>query len=157
MSTLSGIVGGSFIGTQGVQGIQGTIGTGSQGVQGVSGTFGVITSSATTTVSSPLSWNSGTQSQYSLTALANALTINADSGTPSDGQRMTFRIEDNGTPRVITFTGGVSKGFRNFGTSLVVSGSNFTLTTVASKTYYIGCIYNNTDSRWDIVSLASDE
>tara|TARA_R110000868_G_scaffold19150_5_gene82791 strand:+ start:3686 stop:4402 length:717 start_codon:yes stop_codon:yes gene_type:complete len=111
---------------------------------------------ATTSVTSPLAWNSDSYSQYALTALANALTLNADAGTPVDGQKMTFRFEDNATPRVITFTGGASKAFRNIGTSLVVSGSNWTLTTVASKTYYIGCIYNAADSRWDIVSLASE-
>jgi hypothetical protein len=103
-------------------------------------------------VSSPLSWNSDSYAQYSLTALANTLTINADSGSPVDGQKMTFRIKDSGVSRVVTFTGGSSKSFRNIGTSLTANGSNVALTTTASKISYIGCIYNAADARWDIVT-----
>jgi hypothetical protein len=111
---------------------------------------------AQTTTTSPWAWNSDSYDQQSFSALANALTINADAGTPTDGQKTVFRFEDNGTGRVLTFTGGVSKGFRPVGVTLTVSGSNFTYTTVASKTVYIGCIYNALDSRWDVVAVAQE-
>ena len=111
-----------------------------------------VTSAASTT--SPLAWTSDSNDEYAYTALANALTLNADAGTPVDGQKIVFRFKDNGTARVLTFTGGVSKGFQPIGVSMTTSGSNFTYTTTINKITYFGCIYNAGDSRWDIVAIA---
>lgn len=111
-----------------------------------------VSSAASTT--SPLAWNSDSYDEYAYTALANALTLNADAGTPVDGQKIVFRFKDNGTARVLTFTGGVSKGFQPIGVSMTTSGSNFTYTTTINKITYFGCIYNAGDSRWDIVAIA---
>jgi len=111
---------------------------------------------AQTTTTSPWAWNSDSYDQQSFSALANALTINADAGTPVDGEKQILRFEDNATPRILTFTGGVSKGFRDLTGQLTVSGSNFTYTTVASKLVYFGCIYNTADSRWDIVAVTQE-
>lgn len=107
-----------------------------------------------TTSASSLTPNSDNADQYNYTALAAAITIAADGGTPADGQRLVFRVKDNATPRVITFTGGVSKGFRPVGVTLTASSSNWTYTTTASKTVYFGCVYNSADSRWDIIALS---
>jgi len=112
--------------------------------------------SNTASITSPLAFNSNNFDQYSATAQAAALTINADAGTPADGQKLIFRILDNGTPRTITFTGGVANGFRPIGTALTVSGSNFTYTTVANKTVYFGCTYNAAAARWDIIGLSAE-
>ena len=111
---------------------------------------------AQTTTTSPWAWSSTSYDQQSFSALANALTINADAGTPLDGQKNIFRIEDNGTPRILTFTGTVSKGFRPIGVTMSVSGSDFTYTTTANKTTYFGCVYNAVDARWDIVAIAQE-
>lgn len=111
---------------------------------------------AQTTTASPWAWNSDDYDQQSFSALANALTINADAGTPTDGQRTVFRFKDNATPRVITFTGGSSKAFKDASGLLTVSGSNWTYTTTASKLTYIGCIYNAADSRWDVVAVSQE-
>ena len=110
---------------------------------------------AQTTTASPWAWNSDSYDQQSFSALANALTINADAGTPVDGEKQILRFKDNGTPRVLTFTGGASKAFRDMTGQLTVSGSNFTYTTVASKTVYFGCVYNTADSRWDIIAVTA--
>ncbi len=110
--------------------------------------------SSTASISSPLAWNSDNFDQYAATAQSTAFTISADAGTPTDGQKAVFRILDNGTPRVITFTGGASKAFRPVGVTLTVSGSDFTYTTTANKTVYFGCVYNSAASRWDIVALS---
>lgn len=99
--------------------------------------------------SSPLAWNSDSYDAYHITALANALTINADSGTPTNGQKMIFRIKDNGTARALTWTTGASKAFRAIGVTLPT-------TTVAGKTVYVGCIYSDADSRWDAVAVAQE-
>ena len=112
--------------------------------------------SSTTSIASPLAWNSSNFDLYAATAQAGALTINADAGTPSNGQKIIFRFKDNGTARALTFTAGVSNGFRAVGVYIPVSGGNLVYTTTINKTVYFGCIYNTADSRWDIVALSQE-
>lgn len=105
--------------------------------------------SSTASISSPLAWNSDNFDQYAATTQANALTINADAGTPTNGQKIVFRFKDDGTPQTLTWTTGVSKGFREIGVSLPTN-------TIANKTVYVGCIYNAADDRWDAVAVAQE-
>jgi hypothetical protein len=84
--------------------------------------------------------------QYNVTALAQAATIAAPSGTPTNGQRLVLRIKDNGTGRVLTWTTS-SGAYRAIGTTLPI-------TTIANKTVYVGCIYNAADTFWDVVAVA---
>ena len=105
--------------------------------------------SSAASITSPLAWNGNNFDQYAATAQAAALTINADAGTPTDGQRIMFRFEDNGTPRALTWTTGVSKGFRAVGVTLPT-------TTVATKVLYVGCIYNLADDRWDALAVGQE-
>jgi trimeric autotransporter adhesin len=101
-------------------------------------------------VTSPLAWNSTSYDEYAITALANALTINADANaSPADGQKMMFRFKDNGTARALTWTTGSTNSFRAVGITLPT-------TTVASKIVYIGCVYNAADSRWDAVAVSQE-
>ncbi|CAB4122808.1 hypothetical protein UFOVP32_72 [uncultured Caudovirales phage] len=102
-----------------------------------------VTSTAT------LAWNSDSADFLTVTALAAAMTISADSGSPVDGQAFTFRIKDNNTARGLFFTTGATKAFRAMGVTLPS-------TTVATKTTYIGCIYNATDFRWDVVAVTTE-
>lgn len=104
---------------------------------------------AQTTTTSPWAWNSDSFDQQSFSALANALTINADAGTPTDGQRTILRFKDDGTARALTWTTGASKAFRAIGVTLPT-------TTVIGKTTYVGCIYNTADSRWDVVAVTTE-
>lgn len=114
--------------------------------------------SSTTSISSPLAWNSDNFDLYAATAQAGALTISADSATtgPTNGKKMIFRLTCDGTARTITFTGGVSKGFKPVGVTLTTSGSDFTYTLTINKTTYFGCIYNTGSSRWEIVALSQE-
>lgn len=112
--------------------------------------------SSTTSFSTPLSWNSDSYDEFAATAQAGNVTINADSGTPTDGQKVLFRITCDGSPRTITFTGGAAKAFKPVGASLTVSGSDFTYTATASKTVYFGAIYNTTSARWEVVALSQE-
>jgi len=106
--------------------------------------------SSAANVTSPLAWNSTSFDEYAITALANALTINADANaSPADGQRIMFRFKDNGTARALTWTTGATNAFRAVGVTLPT-------TTVASKLVYIGCIYNSADSRWDAVAVSQE-
>jgi hypothetical protein len=83
--------------------------------------------------------------QYNITALAVPTTIAAPSGTPVNGQKLTLRIVDNGTARALTWTT-TSGAYRIVGTTLPT-------TTVASKTIYVGCIYNAEAVFWDVVAV----
>jgi len=105
--------------------------------------------SSSTTWTSPLAWNSDSFDQYQATAQAGNVTISADAGTPTNGQKMIFRIKDNGTARTLTWTTGTTNSFRVVGTTLPT-------TTVANKTIYVGCIYNSADSRWDVVMVTQE-
>lgn len=75
-----------------------------------------------------------------ITALAANLTINAHSGTPVQGKVLIFRIKDNGTIRTLAW----NAIYRAIGVTLPTA-------TVANKTFYIGFIWNATDSVWDCV------
>lgn len=93
--------------------------------------------------------NANTDTQVSVTALAVPATIASPSGTPSDGQSLVIRIEDNGTARALTWTTGASGAYRPVGITLPT-------TTVATKAVYIGCKYNSTDLRWDAIALSQE-
>ena len=101
------------------------------------------------TVTSPLAWDSNSYDIYDLTALAGNLTINADAGTPTNGQKILFRIKDSGSTRTLTWTSGTSKSFREIGTLLPT-------TTTANKVVYVGAVYNSTDSRWDVIAVGQE-
>jgi hypothetical protein len=112
----------------------------------LSTTGGVTVRTVAVASASPILPTSDTADQYNVTALAAAVTISAPSGTPTNGQKLTLRIVDNGTARALTWTT-TSGGYRVIGTTLPT-------TTVISKTVYIGCIYNSTDVFWDVVAVA---
>jgi hypothetical protein len=82
--------------------------------------------------------------QYNLTAQAVGLTVAAPIGTPVDGNRLTIRILDNGTAQTISWNG-----------TYTVMGIPLPSTTTASKMIYVGCIYNATNTRWDVVAISN--
>lgn len=82
--------------------------------------------------------------QYNITALAQALTINAPEGVPVDGNKLTIRLLDNGTNRALTWN-----------STYTVIGTVLPTSTTANKMSYIGCIYNSTDSRWDVIAVTT--
>jgi fructose-specific component phosphotransferase system IIB-like protein len=81
---------------------------------------------------------------YAYTALAANLTINAPTGTPVDGEKLMFRILDNGTARTLTW----NATFTSMGISIPT-------TTVANKTTYVGAIYNANNTRWDVIAVTT--
>lgn len=106
-----------------------------------------ISSAASDTT--PLDWNSDNYDYIELSAQAEAITISADSGTPTRGQSMLFVFKDDGTARALTWTTGASKAFRAVGVTLPT-------TTVISKTVYVGCKYNATADRWDAIAVGQE-
>ena len=88
-----------------------------------------------------------TADEYTVTALAQAASVAAPSGTPTDGQKLVLRIKDNGVARALTWTT-TSGAYRVVGTTLPT-------TTTAGKVTYVGCIYNGQDVFWDVVAVAT--
>jgi hypothetical protein len=94
-----------------------------------------VTSSATVT---PTSSND----LVIITAQAVGLTLANPTGTFAEGQPLMIRIKDNGTAQTIAF-----------GTNYRAIGITLPTTTVAGKYMYLGIMYNNVDSKWDILGL----
>ncbi len=81
---------------------------------------------------------------YAYTALAAALTINAPTGTPVNGDKLMFRIKDNGGSQTLTW----NAAFRAIGVTLPTA-------TTASKITYVGAIYNAAESVWDVIAAVT--
>lgn len=80
---------------------------------------------------------------YVVTALAENATIAVPTGTPAEGQALTFRIKDNGTSRTLTW----NAIYRVMGVTLPTS-------TVIGKELYVSCAYNAVATKWDVLSVA---
>jgi hypothetical protein len=84
-------------------------------------------------------------SQFNITALAANITGFTVTGTPNDGQELTVRILDNGTPRTITW-----------GSSFASSGSATLLSiTVANMTHTVKLIYDANKGKFYCLSCDS--
>jgi hypothetical protein len=81
---------------------------------------------------------------YAYTALAAGLTINAPTGTPVDGDKLIFRLLDNGTSRALTWNA-----------TYTVIGVTLPTATTINKTTYVGCIYNANNTRWDVIAVTT--
>lgn len=97
-----------------------------------------VTSSATVTAAS-------TNDLVKITAQAAGLTLANPTGTFAEGQALIYRIKDNGTARSIAF-----------GTKFRALGVTLPTTTTISKTTYVGCIYNSTDDKFDVIASLTE-
>lgn len=97
------------------------------------------TSTATFTI------NADEETMGVLTAMAAATTIAAPTGTPVQGQKLMLRFKDDGTSRALTW----NAVWRAIGVTLPAA-------TTASKTLYIGAVYNSTDSKWDVIAVKEE-
>lgn len=80
--------------------------------------------------------------EYVLTAVATATTFST-TGTPVNGQKLIIRFKDAGVAKGLTWDAVFN-----------VIGVTLPTTTVASKTHYVGCVYNSTSSKWDVLAVA---
>jgi hypothetical protein len=106
----------------------------------VTNRIGTVASASTITPTS------NTADQYNVTALATTASFAIPSGTPTDGQRLSIRIEASSTQTISWVT--TAGGYRVIGTTLPTSAPS-------GKTIYVGCIYNEQDSFWDVVAVAT--
>ena len=91
-----------------------------------------VTSSATVTPTSA-------DDMVKVTAQAADLTLANPTGTFVEGQVLVVRVKDNGTSRSLTY----GSYYRAFGQALPTS-------TVISKTLYLTCVFNSTDTKFDV-------
>ena len=68
--------------------------------------------------------------------------IQNPTGTPINGQVLKFRITDSGG----------SSGTISYGSEFSAFGVALPTTITSGKTLYLGCIYNSTDTTWDVVA-----
>ena len=99
-----------------------------------------ITSSATPTPA----WD--TTDEFTVTALAADATFAAPTGTPTEWQVLLIRIKDDWTARTLAWN------------AIYRASSDLALptTTVISKTLYLQFVYNDTDSKWDLLGLLNN-
>lgn len=103
-----------------------------------------ITSRVSTSTGGNYSLNSNNLDVVTIAPTSN-ITISVDAGSPTEGQKLIFRIT-SATSYNLTFTPGLGeKGFRQVG--VTVPG-----TTVVDKVMYIGCMYNDVVDVWDIIA-----
>lgn len=74
-----------------------------------------------------------------------AITLNNPTGTAIEGHGMIIRLRDDGTARAISY-----------GTQYRAVGVAMPTTTVSGKLTVIGIQFNNTDTKWDVVSVAQE-
>lgn len=101
---------------------------------------------STITTSATPSPNSDTTDIFTITALSDATaTFAAPSGIPVNGQKLIIRITSDASIRTLAWNSGA--GGYSAGTDVPLPTA-----TVASKTQYVGFIYNSTSSRWNCVA-----
>lgn len=98
-----------------------------------------------TTTASSITLNVGTYDQVAVTALAEACSIEEPIGSPLDGDKILYCIKDNATPRTLTW----NSIFRDLFAVLPTS-------TVASKTTYALCRYNEASAKWDVLDSRTE-
>jgi hypothetical protein len=110
----------------------------------------------TTSFSTSLTPTNALFDQYCATSQDTNLTINAPTGTPANGDKLTFRIKSDGVAtRTVTLATGSNGAFRAIGVTLPVTvGAAGGSTGI--KTAYIGCSYNADDQRWDVIAVGQE-
>jgi len=105
-------------------------------------------STVTTTIASsatPTPARASKKTRYVITALAEATTFGAPTGTPVDGDLLWIRIKDNGTARAL-----------DWNAIYVAKGVDKPTTTTISKELNILYSYNSADSKWGCISVAEE-
>ena len=126
-------------------------GTNIKTVDGVSllgsGNIKIGTRTSTTTSAASITPNVDSYDNFELTALAVGFTLNNQTGTPVNFQKLMLRIKDNGSAQTI-----------GFGTNYVAGGVALPTTTVAGKYMHLGFIYNTANSlnKWMLVALTQE-
>lgn len=150
----TGIQGQTGISLQGGTGIQGETGikgsTGIQGSTGIAGGTGIkgstgiqayplVTSVVTSTTPTP---NANTTDIYVITALATDATFGSPTGSPNNGQTLSFRVYDNGSAHNLIWNA-----------IYVQAGVTLPNVTVPGSYTYVGSMFNSESTKWDVLAV----
>jgi hypothetical protein len=106
-------------------------------------TYNLVLSQAS---ASSLTPNVDQYSMYAFTALAAGLTINAPTGTLTDGRQLEFRIYDNGTTRALTWNAIFKAGVYALPAA-----------TVVGQILYVQVQYDSNRAVWDVINVTSGD
>jgi hypothetical protein len=106
----------------------------------------IVNSQSTADASSITPTGNYKENEHYVTALEQALTINAPSGTASNGNTLMIRIKDDGTTRSLTWN-----------SAYTWIGTTEPEDTTASKVLYVGAIYNSTSEKWEVLSVVEED
>lgn len=81
--------------------------------------------------------NANNTDLFILTAQAETAFFGAPTGSPKNGQKLMFRIKDNGTPQTLHW-------------NAIYASDALPNITIAHNTLYIACIYNEDEEKWDV-------
>jgi len=98
-----------------------------------------------TTAGSSLTASVTNTSAIVINAQDQDFSISLPTGSPEEGQKLLFRILDDGTSRSMTW----NVTFRVIGVTLPTA-------TTAGKVLYVGCIYNANASKWDVIAVSQE-
>ena len=101
-----------------------------------------VTSTTSSATPTP---NVANEDVYILTALAVNATFGSPAGPPVQSTKLLIRVKDNATPRTLAW----NAIYRAVGVTLPT-------TTTANKTLYVGCVYNSTDTKWDVIAVTQE-
>ena len=96
----------------------------------------------TTATAATITPNLDVTDQYTVTAMASVLTIATPTGTLTDGQNLIIRLYGATTPYALTWAA-----------AYAAIGVTIPTTTVASKYTYVGCKYNSTSTKFDVLAV----
>jgi hypothetical protein len=105
--------------------------------------FATVTTIASSATPTPT--GDGRENELYVTALAANAVFAAPSGTPANGNKITIRVKDDGTPRTL--------GYNAIYRFIDVTGPT---TTIANKTLYMAGKYNSADSTVDILAVGQE-
>jgi hypothetical protein len=84
--------------------------------------------------------------------ICNGMTVNmafgAPTGSPAQGTKLIIRIKDDGTSHTISW----DATYHPIGVTLPLATA-----TLGDRILYVGCIYNLTATRWDVVAVATSQ
>jgi hypothetical protein len=111
----------------------------------LSATKGVVTNVVTIADTGTAPVNADITDLYEITALAQALTFAAPTGTPLNGQGLMYRIKDVTAARALAFNA-----------IFVPAGVALPTTTVLGKWMHLAFIYNTTLVKWQFIAVAQE-
>ena len=100
----------------------------------------------TTTTTTSFTFDADLNDMQTITALSSAITMNNPIGTLADGQKIMIRIKSDAAVRTLTWSG----------TQWRAGEMALPIATIASKTMYLGFIWNAADTKWDFIAYSDN-